>query len=136
MAAAIRMVTVQRGIDPRDFTLVAFGGAGPVHVARLAESSPSARCVVPWAAGVASAVGLLGSDPTVEVVQTRPGDLAETATDVLDAAFGTLEARARDELGAPADARGRRDPQRRRPLPGAGPRADGAAPRPARHDGR
>ena len=87
MAAAIRMVTVQRGIDPRDFTLVAFGGAGPVHVARLAGEFGIRSVIMPWAAGVASAVGLLDSEPTIEVVQTVLADLDESNTDRIDAAF-------------------------------------------------
>ena len=65
MAAAIRVVTVQRGIDPRAFTLVGFGGAGPMHVARLAETFEIPSIVVPWAAGVASAVGLVSSSSTM-----------------------------------------------------------------------
>ena len=84
MAAAIRVVTVQRGIDPRDFTLVAFGGAGPVHAARLADEFGIRSVVVPWAAGVASAVGLLDSEPTIEVVQTVLADLDESNTDRID----------------------------------------------------
>ncbi len=103
MAAAIRMVTVQRGIDPRDFTLVAFGGAGPVHVAHLAAQFAIRSVIVPWAAGVASAVGLLASEPTVELVQTLLVDLTDGATGALDAVFADLEARARRELGADDD---------------------------------
>ena len=76
MAAAIRVVTVQRGIDPRDFTLVAFGGAGPMHAVRLAEMFGIRSVAVPFAAGVASAVGLIGADLGVELVQTRIVDLA------------------------------------------------------------
>ncbi len=104
MAAAIRMVTVQRGIDPRDFTLVAFGGAGPVHVARLAGEFGIRSVIVPWAAGVASAVGLLDSEPTIEVVQTVLADLDESNTDRIDAAFRELEVRARHELTGADDA--------------------------------
>jgi N-methylhydantoinase A len=75
MAAAIRLVTVQRGIDPRRFTLVAFGGAGPMHAARLAEMFGIATVAVPAAAGVASALGLVGADLRVDLVQTRVLDL-------------------------------------------------------------
>jgi N-methylhydantoinase A len=100
MAAAIRMVTVQRGIDPRDFTLVAFGGAGPVHVARLAAQFGIRAVLVPWAAGVASAVGLLRSEPTIELVQTVLVELDEPSVPVLEAAFADLEDRARRELAA------------------------------------
>ena len=99
MAAAIRMVTVQRGIDPRDFTLVGFGGAGPVHVARLASTFGIRSVVVPWGAGVAAAVGLVGSDPTVELVQTRLVELTDADPLEVEALFTQLEARGRAELG-------------------------------------
>ena len=99
MAAAIRLVTVQRGIDPRDFTLVGFGGAGPVHVARLASTFGIRSVVVPWGAGVASAIGLVGSDPTVELVQTRLVEVADADPVDVEAVFAQLEARGRAELG-------------------------------------
>ena len=98
MAAAIRVVTVQRGIDPRDFTLVAFGGAGPMHAVRLAQMFGIRSVAVPFAAGVASAVGLVGADLGVELVQTRIVDLADADAAELEAAFGELTAQARAEL--------------------------------------
>ncbi len=103
MAAAIRMVTVQRGIDPRLFTLVGFGGAGPLHVARLASLFAIRTVVVPWGAGVAAAFGLIGSDPTVEVVQTRRLALDATDDATIRALFTELEARARADLGVEGD---------------------------------
>jgi N-methylhydantoinase A len=99
MASAIRVVTVQRGIDPRGFTLVGFGGAGPMHVARLAAAFGIQSVVVPWAAGVASAVGLVSSDLTVDLVQTRILDLEDADAAALTQLFGELEAQGRDELG-------------------------------------
>src|SRR5260370_11615908 len=68
MAAAIRVVTIQRGIDPRSFNLIGFGGAGPMHAARLASTFGITRVVVPWAGGVASAVGPILADPSVDRV--------------------------------------------------------------------
>ncbi len=103
MAAAIRLVTVQRGIDPRDFTLVAFGGAGPVHAAALAATFGIRSVVVPWGAGVASAVGLVGSEPTAELVQTHLVALADAAIGDLETRFTDLEGRAHVELGVDAD---------------------------------
>jgi N-methylhydantoinase A len=98
MAAAIRVVTVQRGIDPRDFTLVAFGGAGPLHAVELADTFGIAQLVIPRAAGVASAVGLLTSDLATERVLTRlmPTEGAEPA--VVAAVFDEIEAQAVREL--------------------------------------
>jgi N-methylhydantoinase A len=98
MAAAIRMVTVQRGIDPRDFTLVGFGGAGPLHAVELADMFGIERVVVPKAAGVASAVGLIAADLIAERVLTRtmPTDAADPAA--VAAVFDEIEAQATSEL--------------------------------------
>jgi N-methylhydantoinase A len=98
MAAAIRVVTVQRGIDPRGFTLVAFGGAGPMHAVRLAEMFGITTVVVPPAAGVGSAVGLVGADLGVELVQTRVVDLHDADPGELESPFAELVAQARAEL--------------------------------------
>ncbi len=62
MVGALRLVSVQRGHDPRDFVLVAFGGAGPVHANRLAAEMEVARTLIPPGPGVFSALGLLVSD--------------------------------------------------------------------------
>ena len=70
MAQAVRVLTVERGIDPRDLALVAFGGAGPLHAASIAEELGMTRIVAPNASGVLSALGL--------VVSERRRDLAES----------------------------------------------------------
>ena len=62
MLRALRVVSVERGHDPRDFALVAFGGAGPLHACALAEELGIATVLVPEAAGVLSALGLVASD--------------------------------------------------------------------------
>jgi N-methylhydantoinase A len=62
MIRALRVVTVERGVDPRRYTLVAFGGAGPMHAARIAEELEIERVLFPRAAGVLSALGLVVSD--------------------------------------------------------------------------
>ncbi|KAB1191240.1 MULTISPECIES: hydantoinase/oxoprolinase family protein [Haloferax] len=101
MARAIRSVTVERGHDPRGFGLVAFGGAGPMHAAALAESLGIETVVVPRACGVLSAYGLLAADErhdTVRTVRTPLGSLetagieriyGELASDVLEDVFDT-----------------------------------------------
>jgi len=71
MAAALRLVSTARGIDPREFVLVAFGGAGPVHGAMIAEEVGIERVLVPWSPGLISALGLLVADLTLDLVQTR-----------------------------------------------------------------
>jgi N-methylhydantoinase A len=70
MARAVRVVTVERGIDPRGLALVPFGGAGPLHAAAIADELAMDRIVVPQASGVLSALGLLVSE--------RRRDLAES----------------------------------------------------------
>jgi N-methylhydantoinase A len=62
MLRALRIVSVEQGLDPRDFALVAFGGAGPLHACALADELGSRRVLVPAAAGVLSAVGLVVGD--------------------------------------------------------------------------
>src|SRR5439155_694385 len=62
MLRALRLVTVERGIDPRRYALVAFGGAGPMHAARIAQELGVSRVLCPRAAGVLSALGLVVSD--------------------------------------------------------------------------
>jgi N-methylhydantoinase A len=62
MARALRVVSVERGIDPRGLTLVAFGGAGPLHACALAEELGITRVLVPRASGMLSALGLAVAD--------------------------------------------------------------------------
>ena len=62
MTSAIREISIQRGHDPRDFTLIAFGGAGPMHALALAEEIGIPRVRVPRHPGNFSALGLLASD--------------------------------------------------------------------------
>jgi len=62
MAQQLRLTTVQRGFDPRDFSLFAMGGAGPVHAGRLAEEMSVPRVIIPRTPGVLSASGLLSAD--------------------------------------------------------------------------
>ncbi|MBW3618617.1 MAG: hydantoinase/oxoprolinase family protein [Actinobacteria bacterium] len=70
MAKALRVVSVEQGHDPRDFTLVPFGGAGPLHQGALARELGCRRVLVPPNAGVLSAVGLLSAPVTVDGVRT------------------------------------------------------------------
>jgi N-methylhydantoinase A len=103
MVAAIRMVTIQRGIDPRDFALVGFGGAGPIHLVRLAEAFGIRRVVVPWAAGVASALGLVAADPSVIELHAHLVAADDADPAVLTRIFDDLAARAVESLGVSAD---------------------------------
>lgn len=71
MANAIRSRTVQKGIDPRDFTLVAFGGAGPLHGAEVADMLGIPEVIVPAYPGITSALGLLTSDLKYDSIRTQ-----------------------------------------------------------------
>jgi N-methylhydantoinase A len=71
MARAIRVISVQRGHDPRDYTLVAFGGAGPLHAARLAAELDIRRVLVPRNPGILCAMGLLLADLRTDFAATR-----------------------------------------------------------------
>ena len=103
MAAAIRVVTVQRGIDPRAFDLVGFGGAGPMHAARARRApSGSAGSWFPGPAGVASAVGLISADPSVERVLTHLMAEDELDPATLEKVFAGVEAQCVADLPATA----------------------------------
>ena len=96
MARAIRVISVQRGYDPRDYTLVAFGGAGPLHAVRLARELDITRVLVPRNPGILCATGLLLTDLRADFASTRLLTLADAALPALAAAFAELETRALD----------------------------------------
>ena len=72
MVRILRVVSVTRGFDPRDFTLVAYGGAGPLHAGDLVQELGIRRLIIPPTPGVFSAMGLLASDVEVTFSATRP----------------------------------------------------------------
>ncbi len=98
MAQAVRVVTVERGTDPRDLGLVAFGGAGPLHAAQIAEELGMRRVVAPVASGVLSALGLVVSERRRDVVESvlLAGD--ELTAEAVGEAVGRLGEQARGEL--------------------------------------
>ena len=91
MAEVLKIVSVQRGHDPRDFVLAAFGGAGPLHAAALASELGIAEVICPPIPGAFSALGLIATDLKRDYVQTLfiTADTADPAT--LEAAFLALE---------------------------------------------
>jgi N-methylhydantoinase A len=95
MSHALRLVTLRRGHDPRDFTFVAFGGAGPLHAALLARELGVARTVIPPAPGHFSALGMLLGDLRADAVRTHVGALDSTSIRPL---FDELELEAAAEL--------------------------------------
>ena len=74
MEAALRAVSVERGVDPRGLALVAFGGAGPLHACALADALDMPAVIIPARAGVLSAVGLLCAPPQRDLVRSWVGD--------------------------------------------------------------
>ena len=108
MARAIRVVSVQRGHDPRDYTLAAFGGAGPLHAARLARELEIARILVPRNPGILCAMGLLLTDLRADFAATRLMTLAAAALPGIEAAFAGLQARADDSFDGEGIAPGAR----------------------------
>ncbi len=99
MTSSIREITIARGHDPRDFTLVAFGGAGPMHAALIAEELAVPRVLVPRYPGNFSALGLLVSDVKHDDVRTRVGLLRERRP-AIEAAWAEMEAAAVERLVA------------------------------------
>ncbi|MDH4246608.1 MAG: hydantoinase/oxoprolinase family protein [Deltaproteobacteria bacterium] len=100
MMAAMRLVSVQRGFDPRDFVLVAFGGAGPLHANALAREMDIPTVLVPRSPGVASAVGLLMTDIKHEFQATRRRLLGETEAAEMAERFAEFEHQADRLLSA------------------------------------
>jgi N-methylhydantoinase A len=98
MALAVRTNVVERGHDPRDFTLVAFGGAGPVHAYEIARHLGIRRVVCPPAAGVASALGFLVSPFSIDLSRTYLGRLGEFDWAPVAQQFEQLESQARQML--------------------------------------
>jgi N-methylhydantoinase A len=77
MVRALRVVSVEQGLDPRDFALVAFGGAGPLHACALADELGMTTALVPAAAGVLSALGLVAADERRDAVRSYVAPLEE-----------------------------------------------------------
>lgn len=94
MAKAIRVISVQRGHDPRDYTLVAFGGAGPVQAARLARELGMSRVLVPRTPGVLCALGLLMTDLRSDFSATSLMRLDQATPEQVEAIFADLRNRA------------------------------------------
>jgi N-methylhydantoinase A len=91
MAEALKIVSVQRGHDPREFTLAAFGGAGPLHAAALAAELGMAEVICPPIPGAFSALGLVSTDLKRDYVRTVYTTTAAADPAALEAAFAALE---------------------------------------------
>jgi N-methylhydantoinase A len=98
MADAVRLVSIRKGYDPRDFALVAFGGAGALHGAALAKDLAIPTVLVPPNPGVTSALGCLLVDITHDISRMYLHNIADVAIDELDHAFRELEMDGRERL--------------------------------------
>jgi N-methylhydantoinase A len=98
MALAIRTNVVERGHDPRRFTLVAFGGAGPVHAYEVARLLKIERILCPPAAGVASALGFLVSPFSIDLARTLSGTLGHLDWSQVQKRYDDMESQAREML--------------------------------------
>jgi N-methylhydantoinase A len=105
MVRALRLISVERGLDPRDFALVAFGGAGGLHACALAEDLGCGTVLVPRVAGVLSAFGLAISEVRHDYLRPALGVGRSVGEFDLEAGFTALESTAAADLVTPATQR-------------------------------
>jgi N-methylhydantoinase A/oxoprolinase/acetone carboxylase beta subunit len=98
MELATRVVSIERGRDPRDLTLVAFGGSGPVHGCRLAQALGIPRVILPAAAGVTAAIGLLAAEVRFDAARSYVRRLDAVDPAVLEAMYADMTAQALEVL--------------------------------------
>jgi N-methylhydantoinase A len=98
MTATVKEISVMRGLDPRDFTLFAYGGAGPLHAAAIAEELGITEIVIPPMPGVFSAYGLLTADTRYDVTRTRLTRLGDITLEGLQGLLEPLRDEARERL--------------------------------------
>lgn len=98
MYRAIREQTVQRGYDPREYSLTAFGGAGPMHATDIANELDISTVLIPPSPGIASARGLLTGDVKYDYQTTISEDLREVDAERVDEQFETLQGRGEQQL--------------------------------------
>ena len=106
MIGAIQQITIERGLDPREFALFAFGGGGPMHAAALARELSLPEVVIPPEPGIFSALGMLMADARVDEVRTFLRPLAPETIDEMLEAFAQMDASLRESLArelGPAD---------------------------------
>ena len=94
MINALKLVSINRGYDPRDFTMIAFGGGGAMHAASLARELNVPKVIVPAHCSVFSAWGMLMSDLRRDYIRTRPMPISADAAAVIDGTFTEMEAAA------------------------------------------
>jgi N-methylhydantoinase A len=103
MAEGVRLVSVRRGVDPRHFALLAFGGASGLHATEIAHQLDLSRVIVPRVAAVLSAWGMLTTDLRFEVARTHIGDMRMLDGDAVKRLFAEMEAEGLERLRASFD---------------------------------
>ncbi|MEC8235974.1 MAG: hydantoinase/oxoprolinase family protein [Pseudomonadota bacterium] len=106
MENALRIVSIERGRDPRRYSMVAFGGAGPLHASRLAKEIGIPKVIIPFAAGLGSAIGLLEAQPKIDMSTTELVNIKGFAYSRIAEIFDELEQRIKkdlDRLGVKGD---------------------------------
>jgi N-methylhydantoinase A len=98
MSHMVRWVTTERGLDAADFTLVAYGGAGPLHAAMVARELRIAKVVIPRAPGHFSAYGMLVADLRRDFVNTWFTPLADASFPTMESIYGEMERRGREAV--------------------------------------
>jgi N-methylhydantoinase A len=100
MAEGIKIVSVRRGVDPRKFAIVSFGGAAGLHITEVARLLEIGRVIVPSVAAVLSAWGMLATDLRYELVRSHVSEVSRLAPATLRRVFARMEADGRKRLGA------------------------------------
>lgn len=98
MAAAIKQITVERGIDPRDLSMIAFGGGGPLHTAALARELGVPHLIIPPEPGNFSALGMILADARVDDTRTFLKPLEQDVVPLFNAAFEEMEQRVATDM--------------------------------------
>jgi N-methylhydantoinase A len=98
MAGAIKQITIERGLDPREFALFAFGGGGPLHAAQIARELNIPEVVVPPEPGIFSALGMILADARIDEARTFLRDLAPAAIAEIEQMFAAMEGAMRQKL--------------------------------------
>jgi N-methylhydantoinase A len=120
MIEALRLISVQRGFDPREFALVAFGGAGPLHANAIAAMLGIPKVIIPLSPGISSALGLLLADIKHDLVRTYIRKIRQADCTFLDSAFARFEQEGRRMLSEEGIPEGRQSFRREADLRYAG----------------
>jgi N-methylhydantoinase A len=98
MLASMRVNSVEKGYDPREFSVIAYGGAGPMVAASLTQALGSPRVIIPFHPGIFSAIGMLAADIRFDFIRSYMTKLDDVDIDKLNSLYSSLESQARETL--------------------------------------